>query len=251
MKKLKVLALTMALGMAFMGCATKEAAPANEPEQETAINAETSSDEGTDEENSEDSTSAGEDMSREEALSGATEADVELINLFDGEGIAPDIDFSDCDTFTHIVGRKLGKGMGYANVKIGEEDVLLVSSGSFDNGDGQDAAIDATIYRYNEGLIEEVGKVACGGTAYPLAMKGDKLLCQGNHGYALYTTKDGKLEILEQLWAEYSENPDENAFYYYDTENGKVLKLKDEDSFWAMFDGVLDAEFINFAIEVR
>ena len=58
--------------------------------------------------------------------------------VFTNDGSSADasdsLDISGCDTFTQIVD-KLSDGQGYTNVKIGSEDALLVSTGTYDNGD--------------------------------------------------------------------------------------------------------------------
>ncbi len=174
----------------------------------------------------------------------------ELIILADGEGIAPKLDIEGCDTFTQIVDRKLEDGMGYTNVRIGDEDVLLVSSLCFDNGDGFMAAIDAEIFRYTEdGFIEEIGQVASGGTAYPLSLQDNKLICGSNHWFARFTIEEGQLVLTDQIWAEYAENETDNTFYRYIAEGEKVLeKLQNEDTFWSMTDDYLDGTPIEFSV---
>ena len=174
----------------------------------------------------------------------------ELVNMADGKEIAPKLDIEGCDTFTQIVDRKLENGMGYSNVRIGDEDVLLVSSGCFDNGDGFMAAIDAEIFRYaKDGSIEEIGHVTSGGTAYPLSLRENKLICGANHWFAKFTIEKGKLVLLDQIWAEYATNDEENAFYKYSGEDDKILEqLKDEDTFWQMTDDYNDGTPIEFSV---
>ncbi|SDB49295.1 hypothetical protein SAMN02910298_02478 [Pseudobutyrivibrio sp. YE44] len=169
--------------------------------------------------------------------------------LNDGEGIAPAIDIEGCATFTEIVDKKLEPGMGYANVKIGDKDVILITSGCFNNNpEGEEeemVAIDATIFRYtSEGTIEEVGKVTCGGTAYPLAIKDGELICGANHWLVKDTIKDGKLEPVLKTWVDYSVG--DGAYYSIDaTGEGKTI---DEDTFWEAFSVYDNAEVITFSV---
>ena len=144
---------------------------------------------------------------------------------------APSIDISGCDTFTRIVDKNLSPGMGYANEKIGDSDALLVSSMTYDNLDGNIAAIDATLFIYKDEAPFEVGKVCCGGTAYPLAVKNGMLYTASNHWVCKYTIKDDKLVMVDK------------ASVVYDSEgNGTYF-----GDFEGLFDEMFDADIINFS----
>ena len=161
---------------------------------------------------------------------------------------APNVDISGCDTFTQIVDRKLAKGMGYANVKIGDTDVLLVSSGTYDNLDGNMAAIDAQIFMYTDDAIVEVGKVVCGGTAYPLAVKDGCLYVGSNHWLCRYTIKDGELVILDKAVVEFNESGYES--YYYESADGDVNlsdTVKTKEQFDSLYEELETADVIDFA----
>ncbi|MBQ3786183.1 MAG: hypothetical protein II799_02810 [Lachnospiraceae bacterium] len=134
------------------------------------------------------------------------------------EAHEPSIDISDCDTFTQIVD-KLPDGMGYANLSLYDNDVLLVSSGTYDNGDGTMAAIDAEIFAYTPaGDIVYLGYIEAGGTAYPLSTIDGRLLCGGNHFISSYGVKDGKLYLIENIIEQY--DTDGNATYYLNSGDG-------------------------------
>ncbi len=155
---------------------------------------------------------------------------------------APDIDISGCDTFTQIIDKKLSDGMGYANVKIGDTDAFLVSSGTYDNLDGNMAAIDAAVIIYNDGVPEQIGAVCAGGTAYPLSVKDDILYVGGNHRGIKYTIKDNELVALEDSYVEYDAQGNEK--YSYTSADGK-----DEDAeskFNAFFEEMDSAAVIDF-----
>lgn len=164
------------------------------------------------------------------------------------EESAPAIDITGCDTFTQIVDTKLSKGMGYANEKIGDEDVLLVSSGVYDNLDGNMAAIDATVFIYKDGKVEEAGKVCCGGTAYPLAIKDDLLYTASNHWVVAYALADGNLKIVKRAAVEYNEKGYEA--YYYEAEDDKDFENADqveaEKRFGAMYGEMEEGKIVNF-----
>ncbi len=162
---------------------------------------------------------------------------------------APTIDISGCDTFTQIVDSKLSEGMGYANESIGGQDVLLVSSATYDNLDGNIAAIDATVFIYKDGAPFEVGKVCCGGTAYPLAIKDGVLYTASNHWICKYTLQDDKLVITNKAVVDYNENGD--GAYYYEASDGTEVNLADQvktkEMFDSMFSEMFGATIVNFS----
>ena len=163
---------------------------------------------------------------------------------------APDIDISGCDTFTQIVDAKLSEGMGYANEKIGSEDVLLVCSQTYDNLDGNMASTDAVVYMYKDGTPFEVGKVCSGGTAYPLAVKDGILYAGSNHWICKYTIKDDKLVITEKAAVVYNENGE--GAYYCESLEGEQISPEDaagsEERFNSMFDELFNANIVNFSV---
>lgn len=161
---------------------------------------------------------------------------------------APDIDITGCDTFTQIVDRKLEDGMGYANVTIGEEDVLLVSSGTFDNGDNLQAAIDATVFIYENGMPKMIGKISCGGTAYPLAVKDGLLYSAGGHFVQTNTIEDGRFQLYEHNWEEFDE--DGNVKYFYESSEGQD-EVNSEVNLQNMFEDYAAAEIIGFTVVVK
>lgn len=161
---------------------------------------------------------------------------------------APSIDISGCDTFTQIVD-KLSDGMGYANEKIGDEDVLLVSSGTYDNLDDNTAAIDATVFIYKDGEPYEVGKVTSGGTAYPLAITDGALYTASNHWVCKYRLENDKLVITKKAAVEYDTNGNE-SYYFESSEGDEVLladTVKTKAQFEAMFDEMSAAKIVNFS----
>ena len=156
---------------------------------------------------------------------------------------APDIDITGCDTFTQIVDEKLTDGMGYANENIGGTDVLMVSSGTYDNMDGNIASIDSTIFAYAEdGSIVEVGKVSSGGTAYPLAIKDGVLLTGSNHWGCKYTVENNALKVVEKASVEYDLDGKETFFYESGDGTDKDAQVAYE-AFYGEYEG---AKVVNF-----
>lgn len=191
------------------------------------------------------SAEASEDGSEEsketETEAASTEADV------DDEGeTAPSIDIEGCDTFTQIVDRKLSAGMGYANEKIGDTDVFFVSSGTYDNLDGNMAAIDASLFVYTDDAICEIGKVACGGTAYPLAIKDGKLFVSSGHWISTYTVENNELVMTEKASIEFDK--DGNETYSLETVDGENDDpAKAEARFNELFEEFEKAAVIGFS----
>lgn len=162
------------------------------------------------------------------------------------EETAPDIDIEGCDTFTQIIDKKLSDGMGYANEKVGDTDVFFVSSGTYDNLDGNMAAIDAALFVYNDDGPYEIGKVVCGGTAYPLAIQDGKLFVSSGHWISTYTIKDNELVMTERASVEF--DTDGNETYSLETVDGVIDDAaKAESRFNELFEEYEKATVIGFS----
>ena len=197
---------------------------------------------------SEENAASSEEASVESSSKAATEATEASEEASEDMGGSSQIDISGCDTFTQIVDRKLESGMGYANVNIGGIDVLLVASGCYDNGDGNMAAIDASVYMYgDDGAIKYVGGVEAGGTAYPLAVKDGKLFVGGNHFMGKYTIDKDKLTAAEKAYEEFDE--DGKATYFYESAEEDLSGETSDDSILpSMYDEYAEAEVVGFSV---
>jgi len=164
--------------------------------------------------------------------------------------VAPDqksaIDIEGCDTFTQIVDR-LDKEKGYANVKIGDTDVLLISSGTYEWEPGKYAAIDAEIFCYKDDRPTYVATVAAGGTAYPLSVKDGNLYVGGNHFMSTYIIDGGNIVETEEAYVLY--DGEGNDTYYYKTCNSQFEDY-DKETAKSRFDDLFEArekaELIEF-----
>ncbi len=156
-----------------------------------------------------------------EAVGGQSTYDPASFNTSDVY-VAPEqkavTDITGCDTFTQIVD-KLEEGKGYANALIGDTDVLLISSGTYEWEPGKAAAIDAEIFWYKDGVPEYIATVEAGGTAYPLAVKDGNLYVGGNHFMSKYLIDAGTLIETEEAYVQY--DSDGNEAYYYKTCNSQ------------------------------
>ncbi len=202
--------------------------------------------ETTDAEDAEDTEeSTGEDIGAEGDLD---ENSIEFIKKA-AEEYTVDIDTEGCDTFTQIVDEKLSSGMGYANTTISDTDVLLVTSGTYDNLDGNMAAIDATVFMYKDDVPYLVGSLCSGGTAYPITVKDGMVYTGSNHWICKYALTDGKLMITEKASVVY--DTDGNGTYYYESEDGGDYSNMSSDEAEKIFDSLVDemaeGEVVNFS----
>ena len=234
LKKMAVMAL--AVSMLTAGC-NKAQAPAPAPEEKQ----ETPAPEAKSEEKPEEKA---EEPKKEEAA-GAREIPQELYEETEHKMTT---DTEGCATFTNIVD-KLEDGKGYVNTDIGDTNVLMVTSGTYQWEDNVYGAIDAEIFMYKDGedAPAYLGAVEAGGTAYPLSLKDGLLYVGGNHFMKKYAVKNGELVAVEEAYVIY--DSEGNAEYYYRTDSTKFEDYDSEtaeghlDSFYQDMDS---AEVINF-----
>ncbi len=163
------------------------------------------------------------------------------------EEVAPSLDLSGCDTFTQIIDKKFTPGMGYANEKVGDTDVFFASSGTYDNLDGNFAAIDATLLIYKDNAPYEIGKIASGGTAYPITIAGDAIYTGSNHWMCKYVIENDTLILDELAYVNYDTNG--NGTYGYE-HRGKAMNFCSEDAEKALdvlFDEMMQGTVVGFS----
>lgn len=128
----------------------------------------------------------------------------------------------------------------YAFAEISPDtDVLLVTEYTYDNLDGNMAAIDSTIYAPDkDGKVIEYSTVQAAGTSYPLKVyEGCLYVCTGHCVNKLYIdTKNGA--VMTKEYAEEVFDESGNSTYYYmslddesegeDPDNARLKKLFDE-----------------------
>jgi hypothetical protein len=234
-KKLLVI-LGIVLSINFTGC--------SDPEDERYVvvpeRKEKVSEDKEDTENKEDTVQV-EDLSEE--VEDEFEDDVED----DGGFIVSALDITGCDTFTQIVDKKLEKGMAYTNVKIGEEDVLVVTPKTFDDQNGHIASTGAALYIYKDGKPTFLGAIpGSGDTAYPLAVKDGILFMAGSSQVGKYTIKAGKFIHVKTVYVDYDEEGNE-GYYTYEGEADSEL-LDDDSMLNEFYDEYEKAEVLNFDI---
>lgn len=162
---------------------------------------------------------------------------------------APTIDMTDCATFTDLLNKdRVTAGMGYANVQVGDTDCFFVTSGTYDNMDGNMAGIDATIFIYKDGELYQLGQLCSGGTAYPIAVKDKFIYAASNHWVCKYVVAEDKLQIMEKASVNY--DSDGNGTYFYESEDGGDYTDMDsaqaEEIMNDLFEEMGAAEIVNF-----
>ncbi len=117
-----------------------------------------------------------------------------------GEDEHKPVDVSDCKTFDQVIS-KLSKDTGYANVKLGNTDTLLVASKTISFGEKETVeAVDADIFMADGDKILYCGYVTSGGSANPLAVSEGYLYAVSHHSTKKYiVTDDGVLAIDEEV----------------------------------------------------
>ncbi len=141
----------------------------------------------------------------------------------------------------------LHAGQSYAYAPICEgENALLVTSYSFDDLEGHQAAIDASIYIEKNGSIEKVTTVQSGGTAYPIAVTADNclLLHKRNSVQKAHIDKtSGEYIITEESDVNYVEA--EDGVYHNYVKDGKEVST-DSSLFDKLSDEYFNSEVLNF-----
>lgn len=161
-------------------------------------------------------------------------------------------DITGCDTFTDIV-NKLPAGYGYANVTVGDVDLLLVTEYTYDyDGNGNYAAIDADAFYYNdEGVPTFTGYVQSAGTAYPLTVSNGMLYVGGNHFVSRLIPLVGGMVVDEEAWVQY--DSDGNATYYHHSDLREVEadedgQVEDDSYMTALYDEMFEGEIVYFDV---
>ena len=164
---------------------------------------------------------------------------------------APSLDISGCETFTDIVDKAMLDDMGYANVTIAGEDLLLVCSRTVEEG-GIPVALNCTAYRYVDGKPVESG---CAYSTKGLRLGGDYLYSGSDSDMSCFTMEDGTITGCEYAWAyEYAENEGdpEVMHYFYDPCNGEDDDCEtDEATFKKALEKFNKATPIEFSVVHR
>lgn len=165
---------------------------------------------------------------------------------------APALDISGCDTFTDIVDQAMLDDMGYANVTLNGEDLLLVCSRTVEQ-DGKPVALNATAYRYDDGKPVECGWIY---SVDGLRIADDTLYCGGKDNMTSFTFKGSEVVAKEYAWSySYAENegdPEEMHYFYDPSGSGDEKDCEcDEATFNKAMEPFEKAETIEFSVVHR
>jgi len=163
---------------------------------------------------------------------------------------------SEYESFDEVIGY-LEAEQGYAYVKVAgqEGDVLLVTSGTYDNLDGNMASIDAGVYAEQNGKVVCLGEVFSSGTAYPIACSDGVIYTAGNHNYEEYVISPKSGDLVSRFYI--TENFDENGNASYIAGQrsddaldalAKDVEIKDQDEFYGYIDGYCGKQIVNFEV---
>ena len=181
---------------------------------------------------------------KQETVEEVKEEPVEEVVIEEESSIDPPF-LADLEKYDSIIST-LSKDQYYAFADAGDGyDVLLVADGVFDNGDGNMAAIEATVYGLDNGEPCYAGSVWSDGTAYPIAVYENMLMFGGNHKMTMANVIDDAVIIQKEAYEEFDEQG--NATYFLnegDIDN--IKELEDNSVLNEMFDKYSQAVVLNF-----
>ena len=177
-------------------------------------------------------------------------------NIPEGETVYAEpitIDINDCENFDQVID-KLATDMGYAEIKIGDTEMLLVTPETFKGDDeGTRAATIAEVFFIDkDNSIKDGGYVRSGGTATPLTASRDYIYASGHHYVKRYTLKEDVLKL--DLEAGEKFDSDGKVSYYLrselrDADPDKNGEVKDDSVFNDLNSEMLEADIISFKVK--
>lgn len=133
----------------------------------------------------------------------------------------------------------------FAVIEIGAPSpVLLVTNGTYDDGNGNQVTIFCDVY-YNVGDgAEKIGTIESFGTAYPIAYDKTGIYAVSGHSLQRYAIGgNGELKLAEAVWEQF----DENGNASYTVEKGGKTEEGAEAVFLSAFEAYAEAAVVNFA----
>lgn len=144
----------------------------------------------------------------------------------------------------------LEKGSWYTelNLSTAENPVLLVTDYTYDNLDGNMAAIGADIYTYNENHeIMKYGHIQSCGTACPIATDGSYLYYAGHHYVGkVYAEENCSALITKEEASEVFDEEGNVSYYAFSLDDGFAGSVEDDSKLAKLFEEFFGAKIINF-----
>lgn len=142
---------------------------------------------------------------------------------------------------------KLSENDYYAFADICKDyDVLVVTDGVYDHGEGIMAAIHATLYGLDkDGKVFEFGIVSSEGTAYPLAVYDGCLMFGGNHHVGKVFT-DGSNLITKMDAEETFDESGKAKYFVFDLDEKFEGEVEDNTKLVQLYDEYEKAVVLNF-----
>lgn len=123
--------------------------------------------------------------------------------------------------------------------------VLLVTSETYDDGNGNQAAIWCNVYYAPDGEVKNIGTIESMGTAYPVSYDKEGIYTASGHAVQRFGIDDktGTIILEEGICEQFDESG--NAAYYT-IEEGDKTETATEEAYYKMFEKYSEADVVNF-----
>lgn len=122
--------------------------------------------------------------------------------------------------------------------------VLLVTSQVYDDGTGNQTAIECDVYYPVDGEVKNIGTIESMGTAYPVSYDETGIYTASGHAMQRYEIESsGTLKPVEVIYEQFDESG--NAAYTMEREN--EITVISEEEYYAAFEKYSNAAVVSFA----
>ncbi len=139
----------------------------------------------------------------------------------------------------------LGEEESYAIIENDAKyPILLVSSGGYDDGMGNWAALESDVYYVVDGEVKNIGAVMSGGTAYPISYSQTGIYSAGGHYVAYYEINEESGSLVSKEM--YHEIFDETGTATYTKVIDGVETESSEEELAAIYEDFSNATVVNY-----
>ena len=122
--------------------------------------------------------------------------------------------------------------------------VLLVTSQVYDDGLGNQAALNCEVYYLVNKEVKNIGTIESMGTAYPIAYDETGIYAASGHDMQRFEIEEsGALKLAEGIFEQFDDSG--NATYTMD--KGDETKVITEEEYYAVFEKYNDATIVSFS----